>query len=313
MFDPKSLKRWKDQRQINFNHEAPVSPTNQEDISAAPFPMANQSIDSSTPPDQEPCTSSHPNSVMDSLQESPSSSQRDLNPPTFQELLLKTIQSHKMESKNKKTKVARGSEVITSDEVYNRLQDQKRKKEEMENLKEMKKARRLQKKQITSESKQKKLKKKKKVRNESSSDTEGDYSIRDSDEAEEWETLIEQMAEEQEEEDSAFKTTNEATIGDWAIIKFLGKGSVKYFVGELIRFEHGDPLFKYFRKASEVNGSTTFKPPPKEDYSQFGGGGGKIRRDGGVARGDAEDDSGGIAEAGRRRAGGGRAEEQNRR
>ncbi|KAF6197924.1 hypothetical protein GE061_007667 [Apolygus lucorum] len=130
-----------------------------------------------------------------------------------------------------------------------------------------------------------------KMTERSSSDSEDDnFSLRDSDE-EDYDTFAERITQEILEEEeferelleetdrqkadtkktemnpSPLKPKEEMVVGDWAIVKFDGKTTTRYFIGQIIEFDQGEPIFKYVKSSSSKNGQTTCKQPTREDVS----------------------------------------------
>lgn len=56
-------------------------------------------------------------------------------------------------------------------------------------------------------------------------------------------------------------------MGEWAPVKFMGKKSTKYFLGEVLFVEEEKPITNCLRKWSLNDGSTTFRNPPYDDIS----------------------------------------------
>lgn len=57
--------------------------------------------------------------------------------------------------------------------------------------------------------------------------------------------------------------------GDWLLIKFCTKKSVKHYVGMVLSMnDDGSPKVKYTRKKSKTEGETTFSFPVLDDISK---------------------------------------------
>ncbi|CAH1104629.1 unnamed protein product [Psylliodes chrysocephalus] len=103
-----------------------------------------------------------------------------------------------------------------------------------------------------------KKKNEKKSKIDSSDDEENadNFSLHSSSKEASLSTLLRKEVEErqEEEEEEAFKP-----LGDWAIVKFCTKKSVKYFMGNILSFnDYGEAVVSYVRKASDHAGITTF-------------------------------------------------------
>lgn len=57
--------------------------------------------------------------------------------------------------------------------------------------------------------------------------------------------------------------------GDWILVKYTTKKTLKHYVGQIERFnETGNPIVKYLRVSSQCSYNTTFKYPDKEDIDE---------------------------------------------
>ncbi|KAG5883863.1 hypothetical protein JTB14_034833 [Gonioctena quinquepunctata] len=139
-----------------------------------------------------------------------------------------------MEGSKKRARITKGSEVITSDKVNQRMIEQKEKKDAGER----------QKRENLTNQIRRKLKGKllrycthhqnQKILKTSASDS--------------YQRKIKE--EEKEQYDMYFK---DIAVGNWDLVKFLGKKTIKHFVGEITDFDTGEPIIRFMRKQSEYS------------------------------------------------------------
>lgn len=162
----------------------------------------------------------------------------------FEEILLATLKpkasSQELEKKPKK-RVAGGAEIITREEVLQRLKERE-------------------------QSNTRKIKKKKSQEPVVSSDSEVDDIIYDEDD--EYETL-EQFADYEEqlqkEQFHYERQISKKAVGDWILVKFAGKKSIKYYVGQVLDENN---MVKFARKKKLLNNKSVFKFPDIDDISE---------------------------------------------
>lgn len=201
---------------------------------------------------------------------------------SFENLLLSTIRKADPTHKIKKRKVVKGSEVITHEEFLNQLRQKEAEKEKIEREKnerknklKAKKKNNSKQKLVSNIKKRKKKTLKKKYSSDETSESENNVMLSDSDSNQNWDTYCEniiQLAEKQgSKSDDTFTestltsnhfnciqhlidTENEPDssqrrpqVGDWIIVKFATKTTVKHFIGNIISMNLDTPKVKYLR------------------------------------------------------------------
>ncbi|CAB3255555.1 unnamed protein product [Arctia plantaginis] len=121
---------------------------------------------------------------------------------SFQELLLKKI-GHSDPPKTKKKRVTRGAEILTYNEVIDRMEKEQEEKQRKTEEKQARQKRKLKKKTLT---------KKKKTRYESDSNTSGSFQSNDSSEAEDPETFYKSLLENNSDNDSIYLEDNSSNV-----------------------------------------------------------------------------------------------------
>lgn len=196
--------------------------------------------------------------------------------------------------KVKKIRIAMGSEVITSDEVLDRLKAEQKQKQEKELIREQKRKNYNSKRILKERNKNKTIKNKKntKAKNikreiDSSEESHMSWQSESSDSETEVSAFFSNLLEENEEEKTIEEIENVSEInnitypdtnalkeldtenikGKWILVKFASKKSIKHFIGQVMESTN-DILFKtkFVRKVSGLKSENlTFTYPTVED------------------------------------------------
>ncbi|KAB0790628.1 hypothetical protein PPYR_14930, partial [Photinus pyralis] len=243
MYDPEALKRWKN----SSNEEQAVTessaaiPSTSHDVPANSFgkPLVKETV-ATEHPVAIPSTS-HIVPVTpfeEQLVEEPSTS--------FEDLLLSRIKRGSTE-KPKRKRICEGAEIITSEEVKQKLIEQEESKKR--------------------EKRKKKTKKGNEDENENESlheDQHTEIEFADSSGDEDLISMIEQSN--QLEMDTRFheKRVEDREIGDWVLVQFCTKKTKKHYVGEITSLGL-EPLIRFLRKKKTLPSATVFVAPSAED------------------------------------------------
>jgi hypothetical protein len=151
---------------------------------------------------------------------------------SFEQLLLNTVkQTDRSEPKVKRRKVAKGAEVITADEVLERLNGEQLEKQ----TSPLKKKKKPSKKQ-----KRRKRQRKNSSSSESSNSEEELVYINSEDD------LDPEVFEDDDIDCEMFEESNEQIgVGQWALVQYCTKKSVKHFVGQIIENTNEGWLLKF--------------------------------------------------------------------
>lgn len=166
---------------------------------------------------------------------------------SFEQLLLNTVkQTDRSETKVKRRKVAKGAEVITADEVLERLNGEQLEKQ----TSPLKKKKKPSKKQ-----KRRKRQRKNSSSSESSNSEEELVYINSEDD------LDPEVFEDDDIDCEMFEESNEQIgVGQWALVQYCTKKSVKHFVGQIIENTNEGWLLKFTKYRDKY-----FFWPEKED------------------------------------------------
>lgn len=273
LYDPAALKRWKDQKNKTDenNQHGDMSAATQQD-------MPSTSSSGSIAPEMPTTSSVNRPSTSTSgplvpLPPAPNQS----SDTTFVELLLNTVRGQHTPPTMKKRRVARGAEVITSDEVLERLRKEAEEKKSKEKEKEDKQKEKERRKRENSKAEIKKKKhdkemkepKKKRTCRQNSSDSEEEiFQLASSDD----EDLIEQIEQEEtfeNETEALCQGPNKWKVQDWVLVKFPTKKTVKHFIGQIESIsDRQEPNVRFLRKVSATSKLTIMKYPELQDMSE---------------------------------------------
>ncbi|CAG9822250.1 unnamed protein product [Phaedon cochleariae] len=246
-YDPILLQKW---QSLNLPEHADNG-SNQQD-QTLPDPTTSISISSASAqvlPQYTACTSSDVHQARSEPTVGTNSEK-----VRFEELLISTIKQSQSEAPKKKRKVATGAEVVTGEEVLQRM-----KEEEM------------------AKSTVKKVKKNKRIRKEPSIDdmiseeSDAELSLHDS-EDDVNESLLTMVGREQDDEADMDEFNTDAidmVILSWVLVKFPTKKTIRHFVGQIIEMVENEPVVKFARKINKVKltRKTVFVFPDIEDSS----------------------------------------------
>lgn len=160
----------------------------------------------------------------------------------------------------KEKKVANRAEVVTTEETLKRI------REEAEAAREAEEKKKEKKKRQTAE-KNKNKKQKKKAPSPETSDDEmsriSDISLRSENylpsDPEEWFAALS--------DDINEDNDKEVEIGNWVLVRFATKKTIKHHIGKITQFEGLTPIVQFVKK----NGENTFVYPHSEDISEIDG------------------------------------------
>ncbi|XP_039287325.1 uncharacterized protein LOC120351997 [Nilaparvata lugens] len=205
---------------------------------------------------------------------------------TFEYLLLQNISTCKKDLvKSKKQRMAVGAEVITREEGIQRLkelEEQKKLEAEEKRRKQLEKLRRkteskpknkrklFERKKMSKPNPKKQDSSKNLFESDESSDDEGDGVMSLASVSSE-ENIRERIIQEEksDEEYEATLEKKEYKKGDWVLVKFPTKQTVKHFVGEIVDLSDPDePLIRYVRRVPGTSSASVFRYPENEDVGE---------------------------------------------
>lgn len=283
-YDPEALKRWNTTITLAltvppFANEISVPVHNGEATSnnIEANVLLNQQVEENQQAGEITIDNTR-NSIPIDLKCKPSTSKESEHPlVTFETLLLSSMKrtSTNLNEAKKKRKICNGAEVITTQEVLQRLKDK-------ENLQQKTKSRTKNSAQQmvdddvdlslstlvnTENKKDSKKKKKKVVLVEHDTSSEEDLSdIPDLSEDDELETFEEYLKTQEDLEVLARSIGNMRTE-DWVLVKFAGKKNIKHYVGQITKIDPNEITVKYARKSNFLKKKTFFIFPSNEDIS----------------------------------------------
>ncbi|KAL0830078.1 hypothetical protein ABMA28_003535 [Loxostege sticticalis] len=218
---------------------------------------------------------------------------------SFEDLLIqstKKLQTERVKRKN--IKISASAEVITHEDVIQRLKqkeddkvNKEREKEEKRKQRELKKkdiiirkSEKITKKKVTKILYTKKQQKKIKIEDDEDLGEESDYTIHDSDtsdmDLESYSNiyLSEQNLMDQENVCTDFgltdieyyeETSHKLKKNDWVLVKFSTKKSVKHYIGQIIDIKDDIPIIKYVRKTQTRQQGLLFVFPNVDDICEL--------------------------------------------
>lgn len=171
------------------------------------------------------------------------------NTSSFDKLMLDCIKKGNTEKK-KRSKICAGAEIITAEEVIERINNQNQEKK---------------KKASEKDTISRKVNRKRQIDEIETSEEEDEEAIRYSEsDDEDFLTMIEREKQEIEEENDI---DNAAKIRDWVIVRFCTKKTKKYFIGQITDF-HDEPEVRFVKTVSQNKFATICVFPEIEDISE---------------------------------------------
>ncbi|KAG5891626.1 hypothetical protein JTB14_037138 [Gonioctena quinquepunctata] len=214
-------------------HTNPPNKQMEIDRSNCPSTNSDRDIQASTSGD----ISASSFSEVEKTVEPPRSKPNEANDISFEALLLRTVKNSTnstQQIEKPKTKVCDGAEVVTSNEVIQRL------KEKDESLNKPKtKMRKPYVDEVredpglieNDDSSRKRVNRKRKTTDEWSSSSEEDNTILTESEEEFSNDIAEDIQSEQDDWQNLGENVSDMNIDDWVLVKFPGKKSIKHYVG----------------------------------------------------------------------------------
>lgn len=169
---------------------------------------------------------------------------------SFEELMLSMLKKSDNSTSNekpKKRRIAAGAEVITKEDVILRLKD-------LENEKKRKRT----------------PKGKERVDSETSEDEGDAVEYQESSDEENLQFIFDEENTQLEENNEIMNMHKDhMEVDDWVLVKFPTKKSVKYYVGQIVKIDKGEPTVRFLRKIPSIlsGGFPSFKFPEIDDSS----------------------------------------------